>query len=107
MDKRCIFRSHQHRARGGRRRVDTSGPNGQGPCPAVAGSGWQIPRANGEGGTKVVATRPKSSSPHCPEKPLSDDVLVPVPQTDTGRVVEDTKAIERPLVKELGKLTPY
>jgi hypothetical protein len=32
---------------------------------------------------------------------------VPVPQTDTGRQVEDTKAIERPLVKELGKLTPY
>ena len=29
-----------------------------------------------------------------------------VPQTDTGRRVEDTKAIERTRVKELGKLTP-
>jgi hypothetical protein len=45
-------------------------------------------------------------SPNCQEKPLSVDVLVPVPQTDTGRWVEDTKAIERTLVKELGKFTP-
>ena len=30
----------------------------------------------------------------------------PVPQTDTGGRVEDTKALERFTVKELGKLTP-
>ena len=30
----------------------------------------------------------------------------PVPQTDTGRQVENTKVFERTLVKELGKLTP-
>ena len=29
-----------------------------------------------------------------------------VPQTDTGRWVEDTKAFERTLAKELGKVTP-
>ena len=29
-----------------------------------------------------------------------------VPQTDTGRQVEDTKACEIIIVKELGKLTP-
>ena len=29
---------------------------------------------------------------------------VPVPQTDTGRQVEDTKANGRTLVKELGKM---
>ena len=29
-----------------------------------------------------------------------------VPQTDTGRQVEDTKVFERTLVKELGNLTP-
>ena len=29
-----------------------------------------------------------------------------VPQTDTGRQVEDTKARERTLVKELGKWVP-
>jgi len=32
---------------------------------------------------------------------------VPVPQTDTGRLVEDTKVDERTSVKELGNLTPY
>jgi hypothetical protein len=31
---------------------------------------------------------------------------VPVPQTDTGGQVENTQAIERTLVKELGKLPP-
>ena len=29
-----------------------------------------------------------------------------VPQTDTGRQVEDTKVFERTLVKELGKWAP-
>jgi hypothetical protein len=32
--------------------------------------------------------------------------LEPVPQTDAGGQVENTKAIERTLVKELGNLTP-
>ena len=31
---------------------------------------------------------------------------VPVLQTDTGRQEEDSKAIGRSVVKELGKLTP-
>ena len=31
---------------------------------------------------------------------------LPVPQTDTGRQVEDTKAFEITIVKELGNLTP-
>ena len=30
----------------------------------------------------------------------------PVPQTDTGRQVEETKADGRSIVKELGKMTP-
>ena len=34
------------------------------------------------------------------------DELVTVPQTDSGGQVENTKALERTLVKELGKLTP-
>ncbi len=29
-----------------------------------------------------------------------------VPETDTGGLVENTKAIERTMLKELGKLTP-
>ncbi len=32
---------------------------------------------------------------------------LPVPQTDTGGLVEYTKADERTLVKELGKMIPY
>ena len=39
------------------------------------------------------------------EKPLAS-VAPTVPQTDTGRRVEDTKARERTIVKELGKLAP-
>ena len=34
------------------------------------------------------------------------DTLVTVPQTDSGGQVENTKALERTRVKELGKLTP-
>ena len=33
-------------------------------------------------------------------------VMATVPQTDTGRQVEYTKALERTLVKELGKIAP-
>ena len=32
--------------------------------------------------------------------------MVPVPQTDTGGQVENTKVIERTIVKELGKIVP-
>ena len=43
--------------------------------------------------------------PNCLEKPLARS-KVPVPQTDTGRWDEKSKARERTLVKELGKMTP-
>ncbi len=39
------------------------------------------------------------------ENPLGR-MQVPVPQTDAGRWEEDSKAIERNLSKELGKITP-
>ena len=45
-------------------------------------------------------------SPSGQEKPLSDEEKSPVPQTDTGRQVEQTKVSERTLVKELGKMEP-
>ena len=48
----------------------------------------------------------KWPSPCGREKPLSDEAPVPVPQTDTGGLVEKTKASGRTLVKELGKLAP-
>ena len=34
------------------------------------------------------------------------ELLVPVPQTDTGRRGENPKTDERSVVKELGKMTP-
>ena len=40
------------------------------------------------------------------ENPLSDEDCRTVPETDTGGQVENTKALERTRVKELGKLTP-
>ncbi len=43
--------------------------------------------------------------PALPRK-ASSEVCVTVPQTDTGRWVENTKANGRTLVKELGKLSP-
>ena len=38
-------------------------------------------------------------------KTVLQDYLVPVPQTDTGRQVENTKVREITLSKELGKIT--
>ena len=49
---------------------------------------------------------PEVIEPSCRENPLSDEVKVTVPQTDTGRRVENTKVIERTLVKEFGKIDP-
>ena len=40
------------------------------------------------------------------ENPLSFRYIRTVPQTDTGGQVENTKALERTLVKELGKMVP-
>ena len=42
---------------------------------------------------------------HSQEKPTPDKIRART-KTDTGRRDEDSKALERTLVKELGKLTP-
>jgi hypothetical protein len=47
----------------------------------------------------------KSVIPCYREKPLASFER-PVPQTDTGGQVENTEAIGRTVVKELGKLPP-
>ena len=49
--------------------------------------------------------RPEVAEPMLPRK-TSSEIRVSVPQTDTGRWVENTKAIGRTLVKELSKITP-
>ena len=41
-----------------------------------------------------------------PRKAACGALLLPVPETDTGRKGENPKARERTLAKELGKLTP-
>ena len=47
------------------------------------------------------------SNPMLPRKaPAELITLVTVPQTDSGGRVEYTKALERSLSKELGKMTP-
>ena len=58
------------------------------------------------GGGARAGLRPTSGWRLRQEKLLSDEERVPVPQTDTGRQVEDTKASGRTLVKELGKIDP-
>ena len=55
----------------------------------------------------VAAARPKRTHPTVlPRKAVPVQHVLTVPQTDTGRQVEDTKVFERTLVKELGNLTP-
>lgn len=44
--------------------------------------------------------------PRLPRKASKRDMIQTVPQTNTGGRVEQTKALERTLVKELGKMTP-
>ena len=47
------------------------------------------------------------SDPTLPRKaPVELTTVVTVPQTDTGGRGEDPKALERTLLKELGKMTP-
>src|SRR4051812_7143164 len=61
----------------------------------------QLPACGEVKGLHLTRTRPRGRR----EKPLARH-LPTVPQTDTGRRVEDTQARERTLVKELGKLAP-
>ena len=60
----------------------------------------------GEGVMAKPRKADKWLSPSSQEKPLSDELRSPVPQTDTGGQVEKTKVSERTLVKELGKIEP-
>ena len=47
------------------------------------------------------------SDPRLPRKaPTELTAVVSVPQTDSGGRVENTKALERSLSKELGKMAP-
>jgi hypothetical protein len=70
----------------------------------VGGEGRQI-RLPINAEQRMKAGFRNSDEPSWQEKCLARS-RVTVPQTDTGRRVENTKAIGRTLVKELGKLAP-
>jgi hypothetical protein len=74
---------------------------------AVGSPGRKIRRGNPESRKDVNPTGDTDwSMLCCQEKLLNVDRWVTVPQTDTGGRVAYTKARERNLVKELGKLAP-
>jgi hypothetical protein len=57
---------------------------------------------NGLGVLKLRMSGKDSAKKSC----LVVEDIVPVPETDTGGQVENTKGSERTLSKELGKMTP-
>ena len=65
---------------------------------------------NGEStlrGDEESACARKLDDSQLPRKaPVESTAVVTVPQTDTGGLGEDPKALERTLPKELGKMTP-
>jgi hypothetical protein len=67
----------------------------------VKGSG-RLDEAVPQGRGHLRSRSPRTRSQ---EKPTPDDSHART-KTDTGRRDEDSKALERTLVKELGKLTP-
>ena len=88
MDGRLIFRHHT-------RRLDAScdaGVKVSGPLDVA------VPQGRGH-------IRSRSHRNDSQEKPAADDQSART-KTDTGRRDEDSQALERTLVKELGKLTP-
>ena len=71
-------------------------------CRPERGVGKTAPGGRGVKGSRKAEV----TEPGCQEKPLNEEDTVPVPQTDTGGWVENTKVNEKTFVKELGKLTP-
>ena len=76
-----------------------------------AGGSVRRPGATNGGSTlrgdEESACAHKLDDPLLPRKaPVESTAGVTVPQTDTGGRGEDPKALERTLLKELGKMTP-
>ena len=102
MDNRSIVRYQIGGAKGGRvRRVQPL--NGL-RCQLGEAQGSRKIRCRAK--PRTVGLRARSEPSGGREKPLSDETSLPVPQTNTGRRVENTKAHGRTLVKELGKMGP-
>ncbi len=61
---------------------------------------WSQDTSTDDYGREVVAIKlPRKARMH-------DKLVLPVPETDTGREVENTKGREITLSKELGKMAP-
>src|SRR5258708_3006869 len=109
MDNRLIFLYHRggdKDLKGRRRRVGQPGVGFR--FKPVGASGSQIPRP-----LQRLEAIPSHSlwsreviDPMLPRKSSGGAVEVTVPQTDSGGRVENTKALERTVVKELCKLAP-
>ena len=56
--------------------------------------------------TDFVSCQGLSDCPGREEVPGNSSRVQTVPETDTGGLVENTKALERTMLKELGKLLP-
>ena len=56
--------------------------------------------------TRCRAVQGEVINPMLPRKAQQSVITAPVPQTNTGGQVENTKAIGRTVVKELGKIHP-
>ena len=84
------------------------GPIGHGPSldRRRLGGGKSPSRLSGGSEASGDVSQSESVEPTLARKASLLALLVPVPQTDTGRRVEYTKANGRTLVKELGKLAP-
>jgi hypothetical protein len=106
MAVRWIFRSQGLSIEHGGTRSSCSGHGAGCPCSEVSLGGQANPFPMTQVASDEWNLRGKRSRDGGRrEKPRGRGSLT-VPQTDTGRQVEDTKAFERTLVKELGKLTP-
>ncbi len=79
--------------------------------PTVGVGGKCVGRGPGKSGPHMSETRCRAvqgevTDPMLPRKPSLSVGTVPVPQTNSGGRVENTKAIEITVVKELGKIHP-
>jgi|RhiMetdeSRZDD1v2_1073273.scaffolds.fasta_scaffold326696_1 hypothetical protein len=104
MDNRLTFLYHLSRVKWGHTRGAQPGAGHPGVKRTSRGGSQANPAP--EAKARRRGDSPEVSGPRCQEKPRSVDGWVLVPQTDTGRRVEDTQANGTTFVKEFGKLAP-
>ena len=100
MDNGSTFPYRRDGAKGGRRRKNQPPDGGRCEARDVMKPGGKSP-GRAKRAKRAQAT---SGGRGGQEKPLSDEISMSVPQTDTGGRVENTKANGATLVKELGNI---